>query len=330
MEASEIRQIIKTELPELLKGDPEMRDFLDQLYNSRFADKTFTESRFDRIMDELRREREIRQLQFEEDKRKWGENSRKWEEQNRKWDENQAEIREVQRKLADNDVKWHEENAKWKEQNRKWDEHNLKWEEQNRKWDENQAEIREVQRKLAENDVKWHEENLKWEEQNRKWDENNKRLGDMIAEVKKLNDRYRSDIGAIGARCGFKSEKSFCNPLKGILEENFGVKVFNYMEFDHSGEVFGRPDQVELDIIIKNGMLIIVEIKSSISKSEVHTFAKKVDFYEKIHNTRASEVVIISPMVDFRARPLAESLGMKIYSHAMDVPVPEKVGDQDA
>jgi len=34
--------------------------------------------------------------------------------------------------------------------------------------------------------------------------------------------------------------------------------------YDEQGEVFGHPDQIELDIIIKNGLLLICELKSSI------------------------------------------------------------------
>lgn len=44
---------------------------------------------------------------------------------------------------------------------------------------------------------------------------------------------------------------------------------------DEEGIVLGRPDQVELDLIIKNGSVTVAEIKSSISKGDVITFIKK-------------------------------------------------------
>jgi len=47
------------------------------------------------------------------------------------------------------------------------------------------------------------------------------------------------------------------------------VQVINVTEYDDEGEVFGRPDQIELDLLIKNGLLIIGEIQSSISKSPI-------------------------------------------------------------
>ena len=53
-----------------------------------------------------------------------------------------------------------------------------------------------------------------------------------------------------------------------------GVEVINVNEFDDEGTVFGTPDQVEIDIIIKNGELILCELKSSMSKSDVYTFER--------------------------------------------------------
>jgi hypothetical protein len=71
-----------------------------------------------------------------------------------------------------------------------------------------------------------------------------------------------------------------------------------------------------LDVIIKNGLLIICEIKSSFSKSDMYTFNRKVAFYEKRHNTKANRKLVISPMVDERAKPIAQDLGIEIYSYA--------------
>ncbi|WP_143042756.1 DUF3782 domain-containing protein, partial [Cylindrospermopsis raciborskii] len=70
-----------------------------------------------------------------------------------------------------------------------------------------------------------------------------------------LNDE--SAIGAIGSRWGLYSEASFRNGLKAILGQSFGVEVLNLTLYDQEGEVFGRPEQVELDIIIKNGLTIV-------------------------------------------------------------------------
>lgn len=138
----------------------------------------------------------------------------------------------------------------------------------------------------------------------------------MMLEIKR---QYESTIGALGARWGIHSEQSFRKALKGILEETFDVEVINVTEFDDEGDVFGRPDQVELDIIIRNGTLIICEIKSSMSKSDMYIFERKVRFYEKRHQKQATKMIVISPMVDKRAEPVAKKFGIEVYSYANNI-----------
>jgi hypothetical protein len=282
----DITNLIREQLPQLIAQEPLVRDFVLRTVSDYYAGKQETESKFDRILAELQRDREEQARKWDENNRKWEEQARKWEEQNRKWDENNQE-----------------QKHKWEEQNRKWDENN---QEQNRKWDENNQE-----------------QNRKWEEQNRKWDENNKRLDKMqeqtdqtLAEIQKANRKYDSAIGALGSRWGLHSEASFRNALKGILETSFGVEVLNLNDFDHDGEVFGRPDQVEVDVIIKNGSVILCEIKSSMSKPDMYIFDRKVTYYEKHHHRTVDRKLVISPMVDQRAIPVAENLGIEIFSYA--------------
>ena len=222
METQQLTQIIKQELPEILRQDREMRQWVIELTQERYADKKETESRFDRILDELRRDRE--------------EQSRKWDKQNRKWEENQAVIKT------------------------------------------------------------------------------------MLQDIQALSRKHDSAIGALGARWGLYTEQSFRNALKGILTGSFDVEVLNVTEFDDEGEVFGRPDQIELDIIILNGTLILAEIKSSMSKSDMYAFERKARFYEKRHKRKADRLLVISPMVDDKAREVAQKLGIEVYSYVEDVP----------
>jgi hypothetical protein len=126
-------------------------------------------------------------------------------------------------------------------------------------------------------------------------------------------------IGALGSRWGLQSEKAFRDALAGILEKEFGVQVLNVTEFDDKGEVFGRPDQVELDIIIMNGLLLICELKSSIDKAGMYMFERKARFYERQHQRQAQRLIVISPMIDPRAQKVAERLGIETYGDSTEV-----------
>ena len=292
MDTAVLKAAMRRELPQLLQEEP-VKDSVIKATRGLYADQQKTEDRFLVMMEELRRDRE--------------ENARKWEEWNRKWEEEKAEDR---RKWEN----WRKEWEEWKaEDRRKWEEQNKKWEEWNRKWEEEKAEDR---RKWEEQDKKWEE----WKaEDRRKWEENNKRFYEVHEEIMKMADKLDRKLSAIGARWGMQSEMAFRNALAGILEENFGVKVLNIREYDDTGEVFGRPDQVELDIIIKNGMLIICELKSSMSKGDMYVFERKVRFYEKRHQRKADSLIVISPMVDEKAMAVARELGIRVYSDSTEV-----------
>jgi hypothetical protein len=257
MNVTQIKQVIRRELPAIMQEDVEMQQFILHLTRTQYADKTETESRFDYLLDELRRDRE---------------------EQSKRWDENQEALRRDR-------------------------------EEQSRKWDENQEALRRNRE----------EQSRKWDEQNRKWDENQRAINQMLQEIRGLSRKHDSTIGALGARWGLYTEQSFRNALEAILEESFAVEVQNVTEFDETGYVFGRPDQVELDIIIKDGLLIICEIKSSMSRSDMYTFGRKVEFYEQGHQQKATRKLVISPMVEEYAQRVAKELGIEVYSYAENV-----------
>lgn len=181
--------------------------------------------------------------------------------------------------------------------------------EQQRKWQEWSAKF----------DAHTQEQQRKWDEQNRKWDEQNRKNSELLEEIKISRSRQEQGIGALGARWGIASEHSFRAALKGILEKSFGVEVLNVNEFDDEGMVFGAPDQVEIDIIIKNGELILCELKSSMSKSDMYTFDRKVRYYERRHQRQVQRKIAVSPMVPQPVRAIAGKLGIEVFGYAEDV-----------
>ena len=232
MEKQEIVQLLKEQLPSLLEESPELERWIERLTAQRYVNRQQTESRFDQLMEELRRDRE--------------EQSRKWAEQNRKWEESKAESE-----------------RKWAEQT-----------------------------------------------------EQNRRLWLEVGEQKSRLDRK---IGALGARWGIGSERAFRQALAAVLTESFGVEVLNINEYDDAGEVFGRPDQIELDIIVRNGTLIIFELKFSTDRSQLYIFSRKIAFYEKRHQRTADRKILVSPFIHPRAQELAQELGIETYGDSTDV-----------
>ena len=183
--------------------------------------------------------------------------------------------------------------------------------------------LAELRRDREEQTRKWEEQNRKWEEhqaeQHRKWEANQEELRRLHQEIMAQAQKSERGIGALGSRWGLQSEKAFRDALAGILEKNFAVQVVNVNDYDDEGVVFGRPDQVELDVIIKNGLLLICELKSSIDKAGMYIFERKARFYEQRHGRQANRLIVISPMIDARARKVAERLGIELYGDSLEV-----------
>jgi hypothetical protein len=247
MNSDALKEAIREELPALLRDDPQLRAFIADLMQDRYADRRATENRFDQVLDELRRDRE--------------------------------------------------------EQARKWEEHSKQQKAWGERWDAQLAELKADRI------------------------ENRRRFERIERNLEAIVKRHDRSIGALGARWGMKSEATYRNALAGVLENHFGVEVMRVDEYDDEGVVFGRPDQVELDVIIKNGLLIIAELKSSIDKAGMYVFERKARFFERRHNRKATRLMVISPMIDPRATKVAEELGIELFSDSEDVESLDRFGD---
>ena len=221
------------------------------------------------------------------------------------------------------DEKWAENERKWIENEQKWAENEQKWAEfksySDEKWAANDA-------RWYANDARWDADDLKWEINDIRWVSINSILDDLIAsflEFKKDNLKFdefmRVKVGALGARWGVATENSYRSMLESILVKSFNVEVQNFIGLDESGTVFGRPDQIELDIIIKNGVLIIMELKSSISKNDLYIFERKVRWYESKFDIIVNRAIVVSPMVDRWAIAVAEKLKIELFSNFDDL-----------
>ena len=219
-------------------------------------------------------------------------------------------------KWAENEQTWVEFKAysdeKWDANDARWDANDLKWIANDARWDAN--------------DARWVADILKWQFNDIHWLNTDSILDGLISsflDFKKDNLKFeefmRVKIGALGARWGVATENSYRSMLESILVKSFNVEVQNYIGFDETGTVFGRPDQVELDVIIKNGILIIIELKSSISKNDLYIFERKVRWYESKFDIKVDRAIVVSPMVDRWTISVAEKLQIELFSTFEDL-----------
>ena len=223
-----------------------------------------------------------------------------------------ATDRETQtRRWAQQKQLWDDQAERWKEQAERWNEQDFRWAQQKQLWKE-QSE-------------RWKEQNFRWAQEDRRWEE---LAADRKAQDERINQRFerlegdlqqiKLSIGALGARWGLSAEESFRSALAGILTESYGVTVLNISFQDSEGKVFGRPDQVEMDIVVTNGVCMAIEIKSSVDKQSIYLFDRKVQAYSEREGRTVNRKIVISPMVDSRAFRVAKELGIEVFTRSDD------------
>jgi hypothetical protein len=89
-------------------------------------------------------------------------------------------------------------------------------------------------------------------------------------EIGKVEESLREDmrrlwlaLNALGARWGVLSEDAFRSGVRELLRDA-GYAVERWIHYDDRGYVYGYPSEVELDVIIKDGRTLAVEITSAL------------------------------------------------------------------
>ncbi len=142
-----------------------------------------------------------------------------------------------------------------------------------------------------------------------------------IEEHSKRIEDLSKVIAAIGARWGVLSESAFREGMRRIVQDILGVaKVDKWVYFDSEGFVFGRPSVVEVDLVIKDGEHMLIEVKSSVSRGDVLELVRIGELYEKVTGVKP-RLMIVSPFVDEKARQLASEFGIAVSEGEVDATV---------
>jgi len=138
----------------------------------------------------------------------------------------------------------------------------------------------------------------------------NKLREDMIRGFE-LVERH---ISALGARWGLMAEDAFREGLRGLLEKELGFRIERWRAYDEAGMVFGYPSEVEVDVTVSDGKLILIEVSSHVRASDVFQFRRKAELYEKMTGRKPDRLIIVTPYIDEKALEAARQLGVEAYT----------------
>jgi len=104
--------------------------------------------------------------------------------------------------------------------------------------------------------------------------------------------------------------------MKNIVKQYFGGEVERWITDDEEGIVFGRPSKVEVDLIIKDGEHILVEIKSNIHRSSVSQLWREGLLYRKKKGI-TPKLAVISPFIEADAKEEAEFYAISLFTRTL-------------
>jgi len=141
-------------------------------------------------------------------------------------------------------------------------------------------------------------------------------------EIGKVEESLREDmrrlwlaLNALGARWGVFSEDAFRSGVRELLKDA-GYAVDRWVHYDDKGYVYGYPSEVELDIIIRDGRTLAVEITSALKRGDLQQIRRKVELFSTVTGRRVDAVYVITPFIHDRnpdaVAAVASSMGIVV------------------
>ncbi|BEP17850.1 DUF3782 domain-containing protein [Pyrofollis japonicus] len=192
-------------------------------------------------------------------------------------------------------------------------------EERQQRLEERQQRLEEEFKKLEERFAQLEERFARIEERFARIEERQqeieKRLVALEERVARLEEEMRETrrvVLVIAHRFGVISEEAFREAMRFVVEEVFGVAtVEKWVYKDEEGFVYGYPSVVEVDVLVRDGEHILLEIKSRVSKADVSEIHKIGLLYERVEKKKP-RLVVLGGFIDPEARRLAKRLGVEV------------------
>jgi hypothetical protein len=137
-----------------------------------------------------------------------------------------------------------------------------------------------------------------------------KRTEDRVEELAKAQKNTEialqglmREVGTIGSRWGIFVEETFRTSMKGLLEKEFKANVQELLIGEY-----------QVDLLIKDGSHILVEITSSTSKRDINNLLSAARLYKQRENIDP-KLIIVTAYISPRLYELAREHNIQIMSH---------------
>ncbi len=216
-------------------------------------------------------------------------------------------------RLEERQLRLEERQQRLEERQQKLEERQQRLEERQQRLEERQQRLEERFAKIEERQQRLEERMIRLEERQQRLEERQLRLEERLANVEEELRENRRLLMVIAHRFGVISEEGFRQAMKYVIEEALGVgRVERWTHYDSEGVVYGYPSIIEADVAVRgDGIHIIVEVKSRVSRGDVMELSRVGKLYESVEGVKP-RLVIIGGFIDRGVKELASKLGVEV------------------
>ena len=128
-------------------------------------------------------------------------------------------------------------------------------------------------------------------------------------------DKMTIKMDTLGSRWGIFAEDTIRNTLRELLTKHLDAEeIVEWKVHDKDGVVFGYPQDVQIDFLIKNGEEYLGEIKSSAGSADVSILFQKAKFYTQITG-KSPKVLLVAVSVNEECRKSCDKLNIQLITH---------------
>jgi len=173
--------------------------------------------------------------------------------------------------------------------------------------EERQSELEKWFKELAKRQQKLEERQQRLEERFIKLEERQQKLEERIEELSRA-------VVTIGNRFGVLVESAFRSAISGILRRYFGADAKRWTYMDEDGIVYGYKALVEVDVVIKDDIHILIEVKSRADPGDVLELVRIGKLYEKVVGVKP-RLAIVAGYVSKKTYEVAARNNVEIYTY---------------
>jgi len=123
---------------------------------------------------------------------------------------------------------------------------------------------------------------------------------------------------AVGHRYGVATEEALRSAISYLVEDLLhGYRVTRWATYDREGLVFGHPSVIEVDVLVRDGVHVLVEYKSLADRADVAELYRIGALYEKEAGVKP-RLLLVAAGYRRRAEELARRLGVEIRGEPVD------------